>query len=79
MARTRGSKNKTAPASVEEKIKAVEAEISRLQDELKTKKAERKKLLAQQDEENQQKILAAVEKSGKSFDEVMALLKGNAE
>ena len=79
MARTRGSKNKTAPASVEEKIKAVEAEISRLQDELKTKKAERKKLLAQQDEENQQKILAAVEKSGKSFDEVMAFLKGNAE
>ena len=79
MARTRGSKNKTAPASVEEKIKAVEAEISRLQDELKMKKAERKKLLAQQDEENQQKILAAVEKSGKSFDEVMEFLKGNAE
>ena len=79
MARTRGSKNKTAPASVEEKIRAVETEISRLQDELKTKKAERKKLLAQQDEENQQKILAAVEKSGKSFDEVMAFLKGDAE
>ena len=79
MARTRGSKNKTVPASVEEKIRAVEAEISRLQDELKMKKAERKKLLAQQDEENQQKILAAVEKSGKSFDEVMAFLKGDAE
>lgn len=79
MARTRGSKNKTAPASVEEKIRAVETEISRLQDELKTKKAERKKLLAQQDEENQQKILAAVEKSGKSFDEVMAFLKVDAE
>ena len=79
MARARGSKNKTAPASVEEKIIAVEAEISRLQDELKMKKAERKKLLAQQDEENQQKILAAVEKSGKSFDEVMAFLKGDAE
>ena len=79
MARTRGSKNKTVPASVEEKIRAVEAEISRLQDELKMKKAERKKLLAQQDEENQQKILAAVEKSGKSFDEVMTFLKGDAE
>ena len=79
MARTRGSKNKTVPASVEEKIRAVEAEISRLQDELKMKKAERKKLLAQQDEENQQKILAAVEKSGKSFDEVMAFLKVDAE
>ena len=79
MARTKGSKNKTAPASVEEKIKAVEAEIARLQDELKAKKAEHKKLLVQQDEENQQKILAAVEKSGKSFDEVMEFLKGNAE
>ena len=79
MARTKGSKNKTAPASVEEKIKAAEAEIARLQDELKAKKAEHKKLLVQQDEENQQKILAAVEKSGKSFDEVMEFLKGNAE
>ena len=64
----------------------INAEIGKLSDEIKVKKAELKKLMkAKADmekaaaekkaQENKARILAAVEASGKSVDEILALLK----
>ncbi len=87
MPRPKGSKNQAKPIeNVGEKIAAVEAEISDLQARLKAKKAELRKLAkvkekadkvaaAKQAEEERKKLLEAIEKSGKSIDEVMEFLK----
>jgi septal ring factor EnvC (AmiA/AmiB activator) len=91
MPRPKGSKNKkkTIELSIEnfdEKISSVENEISMLTDQLKTKKAELKNLLkakeadlaakaAQKAEEDKATIIAAVEQSGKSVDEILSMLK----
>ena len=45
----------------------------------KEKKAELEKLTAEKEEEDQKRILAAVVESGKSADEVIALIKGITE
>lgn len=92
MPRPKGSKNKkkTIELSIEnfdEKISSVENEISMLTDQLKTKKAELKNLLkakeadlaakaAQKAEEEKAAIIAAVEQSGKSVDEILSMIKG---
>lgn len=92
MPRPKGSKNKkkTIELSVDnfdEKISSVENEISMLTDQLKTKKAELKNLLkakeadlaakaAQKAEEEKAAIIAAVEQSGKSVDEILSMIKG---
>ena len=87
MPRPKGSKNQAKPIeNVDEKIAAVEAEIADLQASLKAKKAELRKLAvlkakadkvaaAKQAEEDRKKLLEAIEKSGKSIDEVMEFLK----
>ena len=72
--------------NIDEKIEALDGEIKQLNADLKVKKTELKKLLkvkkdqaeallAKQAEENKAAILAAVEKSGKSLEEVLELLK----
>ena len=83
----KGSKNQAKPIeNVDEKIAAVEAEIADLQERKKEKKAELRKLnkvkekadkiaAAKQAEEDRKKLLEAIEKSGKSIDEVMEFLK----
>ena len=89
MPRPKGSKNKKSIVIVEnaeEKIAALEAEIKTLTAELRAKKAELKKLAkakleaekaaaAKKAEEDKQKLLAAVEKSGKSIEEILEMLK----
>ena len=88
MPRPKGSKNKAkiTVKNVDEKIAAVEAEIAKLTSDIKAKKAELKKLekaKAEADKvaaekkaaEEKAEILAAIEKSGLSFAEVMDLLK----
>lgn len=72
MARTRGSKNKASNMTVEERIAAIDAEIESLQEQIKVKKANRRKLTAEKKAEDQKKLIAAVEKSGKSIDEIIA-------
>ena len=68
------------------KIDEINAEIGKLGEEIKAKKAELKKLMkAKADmekaaaeklaQENKARILAAVESSGKSVDEILELLK----
>ncbi len=81
-----GKKAAVTIENIDEKIGSLESEIQQLSADLKGKKAELKKLLkvkkvqaeavlAKQAEENKAAILAAVEKSGKSLEEVLELLK----
>ena len=74
MARTKGSKNKASGMTVDERIAAVNAELESLQEQEKEKKAKLKQLMAEKDEADQERILAAVAASGKSADEVIAML-----
>ena len=89
MPRPKGSKNKKTVIveNIDEKIAAAEKEIAELTDTLKTKKAELKDLVkakaesakiaaAKKAEEDKATILAAVEKSGKSVEEILEMLKG---
>lgn len=92
MPRPKGSKNKKklielSVENFDEKISSVENEISMLTDQLKSKKAELKTLIkakeadavakaAQKAEEEKAAIIAAVEQSGKSVDEILSMLKG---
>ena len=62
--------------NIAERIEAVKAEIESLSIQLKEKKAELKKLEAEQAEEDKAKLLEAFAASGKSVEEVVAWLKG---
>ena len=75
-----------AATEIDSRIAAVEAEIEELGEKLKARKAELKTLArekakadaaaaAKKAEEDKAAILAAVEASGKSLDEILALLK----
>ena len=75
-----------AATEIDSRIAAVEAEIEELSEKLKARKAELKTLArekakadaaadARKAEEDKAAILAAVEASGKSLDEILALLK----
>ena len=97
MPRPKGSKNKKTAAvntldinisidSLDEQIKATEAEIENMTASLKDKKAELKKLnkakekaeklaAEQKAEEDKIRILDAVAASGKSIDEILEMLK----
>ena len=78
MPRTKGSRNKAA-VSVDERIAMVTAEIESLQEQVKGKKAELKRLMAEKAEEDQKRILDAVAESGKSVDEVIALIRESTQ
>ena len=88
MPRPKGSKNKVKVVveNVDEKIIAVEAEIEKLTADIKAKKSELKDLrkakikadkvaAEKKAAEEKAEMLAAIEKSGLSFAEVMDLLK----
>ena len=88
MPRPKGSKNKSRllVEDVDEKLAGVDREISRLSAALKTARAERRTLArakqnadalaaAQRAEAQQRALLAAVEASGKSVEEVLAMLR----
>jgi septal ring factor EnvC (AmiA/AmiB activator) len=77
MARTKGSKNKVV--SVEDRIAAVTSDIEKLQTTLKEKKAELKQLNVEKSEVDQRRLLTAVSASGKSVEEVIALLSEQNE
>ena len=89
MPRPKGSKNKSTLEIIEnaeEKIAQLEAEIEKLTSDLKAKKDELKAIVkakaeadkaaaAKKAEEDKQKLLAAFEKSGKSIEEILEMLK----
>ncbi len=78
MPRTKGSKNK-ASLPVEEKISQITAEIETLQEQIKDKKAELKVLNAAKLEQENRKVLDAFTASGKSAEEIIAMINGIAE
>ena len=88
MPRPKGSRNKKTLLieNVDERISAVEGEIARLTAEMKAKKTELRALAkakltadkaaaARKAEEDKKAILAAAEASGKTVEEILALLK----
>ena len=88
MSRPKGSRNKKTLLieNVDERISAVEGEIARLTAEMKTKKSELRALAkakltadkaaaARKAEEDRKTILAAAEASGKTVEEILALLQ----
>ena len=88
MPRPKGSRNKKTMLieNVDERISAVEREIARLTAEMKAKKTELRALTraklnadkaaaARKAEEDKQAILAAAEASGKTVEEIVALLQ----
>ena len=78
MARTKGSKNK-ATIKIEEKIAAVMGQIEEKENELKALKADLKALQKEKAAADKKKILDAVEASGKSTEEILAMLTGDAK
>lgn len=87
MPRPKGSRNKVSlPSNIDEQIATVNAEIENLTASLKQKKAALKNLMKdkfeadriaaeKKAEEDKAKILAAVEASGKTVDEILEMLK----
>lgn len=68
-------RGKKKVVNVAEQIEAVKAEIEKLTVDLKAKKAELKKLEAEQAEEDKAKIMEAFVASGKTAEEVIVWLK----
>ena len=75
MARTKGSKNK-ATIKIEEKIAAVMGQIAEKENELKALKADLKALQKEKTAADKKKIMEAIEASGKSTEEILAMLAG---
>ena len=78
MARTKGSKNK-ATIKIEEKIAAVMGQIAETENELKALKADLKALQKEKAAADKKKILDAVEASGKSTEEILALITRDSQ
>lgn len=70
----RGRKKK-AELTIDQRIEQIEAEIQELNEAVKAKKAELKALLKEKETEDMKTLLAAFEKSGKTVDEVLEMLK----
>ncbi len=70
----RGRKKKVV-LTLDQKIEAVKNEIAALAKQLKEKKAEFKALADEKANEKRTEFIAAVEASGKSYDDILAMLK----
>lgn len=68
-------RRKKTALSIEERIAAVEAELEALAKQTKEKKQELKDLKAEQAEADKAKVIEAFIASGKSADEVIAMMK----
>ena len=68
-------RKKKVELSIPERIAAVEAELEELAAKTKAKKAELKALKAEQNEAEKAKVLEAFIASGKTADEVVAMIK----
>ena len=73
MPRTKGSKNKSM-LTVDERIAQVTAEIEALQEQIKEKKTELKRLNGEKEEEDQKRLMAAVLASDKTVDEIIGMI-----
>lgn len=73
MPRRKGSKNLT----IEEKIAAAEQRISELKEQLNEAETELEGLKSLRDEEKVKELVEAIGASGKSIDDVIAMVKGD--
>ena len=77
MPRTKGSKNKPKNVlTISEQIAETEAKIAELEETLKTAKNDLKELKKAKKEEDQAMIMDAINASGKSLEEILAMLSG---
>lgn len=67
-------RGKRTVVSVEDRIQSTCAEIESLQERIHSKKEELKSLKAEKEKSDAARIIAAVQESGKSVDEVLTLL-----
>ena len=67
-------RGKRAIVSVEDRIQSTCVEIESLQEKIRSKKEELKNLKAEKEKSDAARIIAAVQESGKSVDEVLTLL-----
>lgn len=67
-------RGKRTTVSVEDRIQSTCAEIESLQERIRSKKEELKNLKAEKEKSDAARIIAAVQESGKSVDEVLTLL-----
>lgn len=67
-------RGKRAVVSVEDRIQPTCVEIESLQERIRSKKEELKNLKAEKEKSDAARIIAAVQESGKSVDEVLTLL-----
>ena len=70
----RGRKKKVV-LSLAEKTDAAKADIATLSKQLKLKKAELKQLVNEKADEKKNEIFAAIEASGKSYEDVLEMIK----
>ena len=61
--------------TLEMKLAELDEKIARHQDEIKKLESKKQALMDQQDTKKKEDFLAACQKSGKSFDEILELLK----
>lgn len=69
-------KRKQVDLTIDEQIQQTKEQIDDLNEQLKKKKAELKTLETAKADEEKNKLIAAIAESGKSYDEIMAMLKG---
>lgn len=75
MPRPKGSKNKPT-LTLDEQIAKITMEIESLQEQIKKKKTELKRLNDEKAEEDQKRLMAVVTASGKTVDEVIEMING---
>ena len=78
MPRPKGSKNKSN-LTISERLEKAQAEYAELNARLKEKKAEMKALTELAESEKKKHLLDAIEKSGKSPDEILNLILGQGQ
>lgn len=61
--------------TLEMKLAELDEKIARHQDEIKKLESKKQALMDQQDTKKKEEFLSACQKSGKSFDEILELLK----
>lgn len=76
MPRPKGSKNRT-PQTIDERIAALEAEITSLRESVASKEAELAQLKETRDQELIKALMDAIAESGKSVQDVIDMVKGN--
>ena len=67
------------PLNIKARIEKQEKKILQLTEELEAAKAEYKKLIEEQEEEDRKALFEAFKKSKRSMDEVLEFMKGKAD